>query len=662
MKRRIFTSFVCVMSWVLSMNAQEMIYGFTFDETDNATVGSGSFGGGGQLNYTAYYNGAYYLNSMNGASASLSGLPTGSEPRSIAFWFNRQGGGSVGLVSYGNTTNRFGLGFTASGDLEFQYDGQSVALGIAGLAGNTWHHIAIVYDGTTMQLYRAGELVSSLNVTCATQEGLFQLGTMIGYIDELQIYDYAISAEDVLEIKDTGYITPEPAMIASYSFDNTMEDQNGDGAFASNAGTSFVSDRYDNPTGALRLQDLGTEATIYNLPYGAKPRSIALWVKFSEIQNESNFIYSYGNNDYTNAEGAYITPSEIVHFFPTYDGASAIEVDTWNHLVFTYNGITRKIYLNGAEIAYTNEILYTSNGDNTFTLGLTEDGAANYFDGAIDDLRIYNYNLSSAEITSLYLNEPIVFIPDPNFKSELVSNLDINLNGDGEIQQSEAESYEGYIWVGESGISSLEGLEAFTAISGLGCAYNSLTSIDVSANTELVALYCGYNQITSLDLSNNPNLTELVCDNNALTFLKLANGNNDNLEYLICYDNPDLACIQVDDAAYAQSNWINGEPDSKSPFQYDEGVEFSENCLGGVSVGELNSREMEWVVFPNPVSSSLHVISDSKEVIQIIDPVGHVVMQVVLNEGVNTIDLNNWASGIYMIHSASGNVKRFVKE
>ena len=115
-------------------------------------------------------------------------------------------------------------------------------------------------------------------------------------------------------------------------------------------------------------------------------------------------------------------------------------------------------------------------------------------------------------------------------------------------------------------INELESLDisANTALTRLTCGYNQLTSLDVSANTALTRLECYSNQLTSLDVSANKALTSLEAQNNNLTFLNLKNGNNINFIWGSSVDNsfdargnPNLTCIQVDNATYSTANWTN---------------------------------------------------------------------------------------------------------
>ncbi len=105
---------------------------------------------------------------------------------------------------------------------------------------------------------------------------------------------------------------------------------------------------------------------------------------------------------------------------------------------------------------------------------------------------------------------------------------------------TEAESF-GAATVGS--ITSLKGIEFFTALQKLYCYGNQITALDLSRNTELDTLACGLridgvnygNKLSSLDLSNNKKLRILACDGNLLKTLDLSG--NTELEMLECISN-----------------------------------------------------------------------------------------------------------------------------
>ena len=142
--------------------------------------------------------------------------------------------------------------------------------------------------------------------------------------------------------------------------------------------------------------------------------------------------------------------------------------------------------------------------------------------------------------------------PDQRFREWL---LEQSYGVDGYLSTSEiaAVTKIDVLW---RSISSLKGIEYFTALKELNCYNNQLKSLDVSKNTELTYLdcsdnqlttldvsgctaltylYCWGNQLTTLDVSKNTALTELDCRNNQLTSLDVSN--NTALKELRCGSN-----------------------------------------------------------------------------------------------------------------------------
>jgi hypothetical protein len=185
-----------------------------------------------------------------------------------------------------------------------------------------------------------------------------------------------------------------------------------------------------------------------------------------------------------------------------------------------------------------------------------------------------------------------VYIPDVAFKAYLVGNSAININGDDEIQISEAVAFGGGIFCYNLNISDLTGIEAFTALTFLECSSNLLTSLDVSTSTNLEALFCSNNLLTYLNVSNNPILNHLYCYGNLLTSLDVSNTPCGNWQepwfsgagesLLNGYaDNPSLFCIQVDNVNCWNNNSIGS---INTSYQY-----YSEDCNVS-SINELNDN------------------------------------------------------------------------
>jgi hypothetical protein len=125
-------------------------------------------------------------------------------------------------------------------------------------------------------------------------------------------------------------------------------------------------------------------------------------------------------------------------------------------------------------------------------------------------------------------------IPDPNFEQALIDLGYDNAPINGSVPTANISEVT-LLEVSDKNISSLDGIEAFTALNYLVCPDNQLTSLDVTNNAALIQLNCSGNQLIFLDVSQNTTLTDLVCNTNQLTSLNISQ--NTALTDLACVDN-----------------------------------------------------------------------------------------------------------------------------
>ena len=136
---------------------------------------------------------------------------------------------------------------------------------------------------------------------------------------------------------------------------------------------------------------------------------------------------------------------------------------------------------------------------------------------------------------------------------------------------------------GVAGITSLKGIEYFTALTSLDCSYQDLTELDLSRNTGLTSVLCYGNQLTELDLSANTQLIKLDCSSNEITHLDVSS--NHNLEKLSCYHNRltslDLSRNNKLTYTYCDS-WCPIEPDENNTINLAElDVDKTSDWVGG---------------------------------------------------------------------------------
>ena len=138
---------------------------------------------------------------------------------------------------------------------------------------------------------------------------------------------------------------------------------------------------------------------------------------------------------------------------------------------------------------------------------------------------------------TININAQNVNIPDPNFKSFLLSSLQFNPNQDTEISITEANAFTGLMDCSGLNISDLTGVEAFVNMTELLCYNNNITALDVSALTSLTRLICGDNQLSSLNVNSNTNLERLSFGGtNQISSINVSN--NTNLKGVAFHNQP----------------------------------------------------------------------------------------------------------------------------
>ena len=146
-------------------------------------------------------------------------------------------------------------------------------------------------------------------------------------------------------------------------------------------------------------------------------------------------------------------------------------------------------------------------------------------------------------------NAQIINFADASFKAALLlsgpnteycqtlsgANIAIDANSDGEVQVNEALAVQ-ELNLNSLGISDLTGLEHFHNLVNLFCAFNDLSTLDVSMLSNLKYLACVDNSLTNLNIGHLPLLTGLACSNNLLTTLDISGAPVSDM--LSCKSNP----------------------------------------------------------------------------------------------------------------------------
>ena len=205
-----------------------------------------------------------------------------------------------------------------------------------------------------------------------------------------------------------------PGLVAAYAFNEgtgtTVNDSSGNGnnGTITNA-TWTTSGKYGDGlvfNGTNALVTIPDAASLH-LTTGM---TLEAWVNPSSVTSTFRDVIYKGNDNYwleatsvysgEPAAGATLGSSDVATY-----GTAALATSTWTFLTETYNGSTLALYVNGKQVsslAQTGNILTSTNplqigGDSIY---------GQYFQGMIDEVRVYNVALTAAQITS-DMNTPI---------------------------------------------------------------------------------------------------------------------------------------------------------------------------------------------------------------------------------------------------------------
>ena len=382
-------------------------------------------------------------------------LPSTFTDLSISFWL-KKGVDSTNAYVFARSTSQW-LIFQNGTNNSLKYrlitnGGTYTKIGGA-ILDNQWHHCAFVWDSSanTFDIFEDGVKIGTSTTTSGSLISSTASAYIFSYVngapyssgnvDELAIFDSALSQSDVSAIYNNG----EPQSLDAYSplvwfrmGDNAT--WNGATWTMTSVGTDTRIARSINMVEANRTTDVPTAPTFSNtksialdgvddyvnvadnsnLSFGNgstdSPFSISTWIKIGQTTAQG-IVTKYGSISSTREYLFYTTGGKLrLLFIDASNGANNfatgttnLSTNTWYHVACTYdgrggstayNGIT--LYINGvAESVTTSGGSYTamSNTSQNVEIGKY---STNELLGNLDETAIFNTELSQSDVTAIY--------------------------------------------------------------------------------------------------------------------------------------------------------------------------------------------------------------------------------------------------------------------
>ena len=327
---------------------------------------------------------------------------------------------------------------------------------------NTWQLVTAVYNGTNMTLYVNGiakggptaieaPSAGSENVYLGGQTG--GLGTSFdGTIDDVRIYNRALSIAEVEDLYRMGTATVNAStnalntsgLVGQWSFDGKQT------VWTSSTAATTLDTSGQGNTGTLTNMSQSTSVTPGKIGQALTFDGTDDFVNMGNVNSfERTDQFSYGGWVYWTSDvaGGILAKMDASGGTPTYRGYDVILVNSadavspnsakvhmintwstnamavltptnsmsrnvWKHVFVTYDGSSNvsgiKIYINGVSQTLTtqfNALSATIVNTVNLRIGGRDSGVSTVnapFPGRIDDVRVYNRVLSTAEIADLY--------------------------------------------------------------------------------------------------------------------------------------------------------------------------------------------------------------------------------------------------------------------
>lgn len=301
-----------------------------------------------------------------------------------------------------------------------------------------WSHIVVTHDGNnTWYTYvdgidRAGDL-NAPSISDITDDNFYigmydPSGTPDGCdckIDDIRIYNYTRTQKQVIADFNLNHPPiggPVGAPITYWNFDeglSTTVYSQGNCVSSCNASITNFSDPPTSSSGwtsegkydkALRFDGSNDYINVGNDVQTRVPNQVTLsaWIK-PEVNNRA-ILSKWDTTSTSRAYLLFLNSSNQIEFSLSSNGNDSqvltsvntllVDGSTWYHVVATYDGANMKLFIDGQadnSLARTG-VIYESGESVQIGAYSVSNSRTGYFDGIIDEMRIYNYALNDSEI------------------------------------------------------------------------------------------------------------------------------------------------------------------------------------------------------------------------------------------------------------------------
>jgi len=209
----------------------------------------------------------------------------------------------------------------------------------------------------------------------------------------------------------TGSTIPTNGLVAYYPFNGNANDESGNSLNGIAKGATLTADRKGNPNKAYSFNGVDNWIEIAdNVLLRPQQITIAGWINLNVLEDASIFykgeyeVYSMSSLSFSIKQNSGCM-SYIGNGWQGLTITNPQQLNQWYFVVGTFDGTTMSFYRDGVLISQKTGLPATNIDNcagNTFRIGRFHDLSSYFFNGKIDDIRVYNRALTATEIQALY--------------------------------------------------------------------------------------------------------------------------------------------------------------------------------------------------------------------------------------------------------------------
>jgi hypothetical protein len=380
-------------------------------------------------------------------------------------------------------------------------------------------------------------------------------------------------------------------------------------------------------------------------------------------------------------------------------------ISQWNNLICSYNSNSINLYLNGILISTFPNITISNNSNGNFYFGASISGIAQFFNGKLDDIGVWNRELTPIEIQDLYnqsnlstwwsdgtTNQNIIQVQPTQTTTYSITvsdgvgsctdsiTIQVNnpqINAGSDISVCEGDSvtltatgattygWDNGILNGQAFLPTIEGYYTVVGTDTLGCSNSASVFLDLLQPTTSTI------EREACDTYTAPDGNVYTISGQYIAIIPNAEGCDSTIQLALTVNNSSASTQTT--AELDSYTWpVNGQTYMQSGV-YTAVVTNVDGCDSTITlnlslefsgISELNGKEI--VITPNPVDASFTLIADSKYIgneYVLTNQQGAIVGKGTIRATKMEVNCGHLAKGIYLfqINSTDQHVIRVMK-